>query len=191
MHRHREAVFRFMTDRSGSVTVEFVIVIPLLFWCFVGTFTFFDAYRTQMMNLKAAYIIGDQLSRETGVVVPAYIDGLGQLHQMMVGDAPDAKLRVTAFQFDGDDDSYRVIWSRGEGQAARTAGASITDVRKHLPEMGENEVHILTETWVDFRPADMVGMPDMTFSEAIVTRMRTGRICWKENPTAGDDTAVC
>jgi hypothetical protein len=184
-------VGRFRADQSGTVTVEFVIVIPLLFWCFLATYTFFDAYRTDGVNVKASYTIGDQVSREGNVLVPAYIDGLGELLQMLVQSETGARLRVTAFQYTAADDSYRVIWSDAVGEPARLAGAAIDDIKSRLPEMGENEVHILTETWLDYKPADMVGMGDFTFYEPIVTRSRVGRICWKADPMAPDSTALC
>jgi len=166
-------------------------VIPLLFWCFIATYTFFDAYRTDYVNSKASFTIGDQVSRERGIVVPAYVDGLGELQQMLVQSEDGVRLRVTAFNYRKDDDSYRVIWSGGVGETARSVGAKIDDIKDRLPAMGENDVHILTETWLDFSPADLVGMGDFTLYEPIVTRSRVGRICWKASPTAPDNTALC
>jgi Flp pilus assembly pilin Flp len=183
---------RFFTAESGSATVEFVLVIPLLAWCFIGTFTFFAAYRAQAINVKAAYTIGDQLSRETEFITPAYIAALGELHDFLVQTDNATRLRVTAFEYEEDDDTYRVIWSQGVGQAGRLTDSAITDVRGNLPVMADEEVAILTETWLDFRPADFVGMPDSTFSEVIVTRPRfANQLCWNpiENGTAL--TGVC
>ena len=196
---HRETVGgplswigRFRADQAGSVTVEFVLVIPLLFWCFIATYTFFDAYRTKYVNSKASYTIGDQVSRERGFVVPTYVDGLGELQQMLVQSETEARLRVSAFKYQKADDSYLVIWSDGvEKTTARVVGAKIDDIKDRLPKMGENDVHILTETWVDFSPADLVGMGDFTLYEPVVTRSRVGRICWKDSTTAPDTTALC
>ncbi len=106
----------FLRGEGGSVTVEFVLVIPLLAWCFLGTYTFFAAYRTQSINVKAAYTIGDQLSRETDYITPIYMASLGELHDFLVQSDNATRLRITVFEFEDDDDSYRVIWSQGIGQ---------------------------------------------------------------------------
>jgi hypothetical protein len=175
-------LWRFAEDESASVTVEFVIMMPLLFWCFLGSYTFFDAYRTQSLNVKAATLIGDQVSRETAVLPNGYVDGLGELLQTLVQSETGTSLRVTAFGYEDTDDSYRVIWSDAtvEGMA-RGPGDPITDVKDHLPLMGENEVHILTETWLDYASPQIVGLGSFTLTEVIVTRSRVGRICWTDD----------
>jgi len=182
----------FVRGDAGTVTVEFVLVIPLLAWCFLGTYTFFAAYRTQSINVKAAYTIGDQLSRETDFITPVYIASLGELHDFLVQSNNATRMRITVFEYEADDDSYRVIWSQGVGQTARVTNTAITDVRARLPEMPDEEIAILTETWIDFAPASFSGLNNMTFSEAIVTRPRfANQLCWNpiENGTAL--TGVC
>lgn len=182
----------FVRNEAGSVTVEFVLVIPLLAWCFIGTFTFFEAYRTQAINVKAAYTIGDQLSRETDYITPVYMASLGELYDFLVQSSEATRLRVTAFEYEADDDSYRVIWSQGVGAIPRTTDSAITDVRSRLPNMPDEEIAILTETWLDFTSSDFVGLGNLTFYEAIVTRPRfADQICWNpiENGTAL--TGVC
>jgi hypothetical protein len=182
----------FIRGESGTVTVEFVLVIPLLAWCFLGTFTFFAAYRTQSINVKAAYTIGDQLSRETDFITPVYMTSLGELHDFLVQTDNSTRLRVTAFEYETSDDSYRVIWSQGIGEAGRVTDSAITDVRERLPTMPDEEIAILTETWIAFAPAEFSGLQNMTFYEAIVTRPRfANQLCWNpvENGTAL--TGVC
>lgn len=198
MHRPRllrnlaRRLSAFVRGDAGTVTVEFVLVIPLLAWCFLGTYTFFAAYRTQSINVKAAYTIGDQLSRETDFITPVYIASLGELHDFLVQSNNATRMRITVFEYEADDDSYRVIWSQGVGQTARVTNTAITDVRARLPEMPDEEIAILTETWIDFAPASFSGLNNMTFSEAIVTRPRfANQLCWNpiENGTAL--TGVC
>lgn len=182
---------RFAARQAGAVTVEFVLMFPMLCWCFIASFTFFQAYRLNDTGVKAAYIIGDQLSRETSVIVPSYIDGLAELLDFLVASDTQPKIRITAFQYSNSDNTYRVIWSRGVGKTARLQGASITDVVDRLPRMGQNEVHVLTETWVDFNAFHHWGLDDMIFKEVVATRMRYSRLCWKDSPAADDSTAIC
>ncbi len=192
LHTLSRRLRAFVRGDGGTVTVEFVLVIPLLAWCFLGTYTFFAAYRTQSINVKAAYTIGDQLSRETDFITPVYMASLGELHDFLVQSDDATRLRVTVFEYESNDDSYRVIWSQGVGQAARATDSAITDVRERLPVMPDEEIAILTETWIAFAPADFSGLEDMTFYESIVTRPRfANQLCWNpvENGTAL--TGVC
>lgn len=185
---------RLGRDEAGTFTVEFVIVLPLIFWCFIMMFTFYQGYRTQAVNLRAAYIIGDQLSREGQTATPALINGLGNLFNFLVQSGNGARLRVTAFDYEAEDDSYRVIWSAGVGEAARVQGDAINDVRDRLPEIGENEAHLLTETWLNFNTGDFmgfVGLGDITFYEAVVNRFRAARLCWNTNESDPPATRVC
>jgi hypothetical protein len=185
---------RLGRGEAGSFTVEFVIVIPLIFWCFIMMFTFFQGYRTQAVNLRAAYLIGDQLSRDGQTVTPAMINGMGNLFNFLVQSGDGARLRVTAFDYDDEDDTYRVIWSAGVGEAARVQGEAINDVRDRLPEMAENDYHLLTETWLNFNTNDFfdfVGIGDITFYEAVVNRFRSARLCWNPNESDPPETRVC
>lgn len=183
---------RFARDESASTTVEFVLVIPLLAWCFVGTYTFFDAYRVQTINLKAAYTLGDQLSRETNYITPNYLAGLFSLHDFLVDlDTPTA-IRFTVYEYEADDDSYRVIWSRGQGRTNRVTDSAITDVKHRLPEMPDEEISIMTETWVDVSPDEFVGLNPFTAYEVVVTRPRfAGQLCWNSVENGTSTTAIC
>ena len=58
----------FRHDTRGVVSVEMVLILPLLFWSFAAVATFFDAYRTRSLAEKAAFTISDMLSRETNAV---------------------------------------------------------------------------------------------------------------------------
>jgi hypothetical protein len=183
---------RFGRREDGTVTVEFVLVIPLLAWCFLATFTFFSAYRTNTINVKAAYTIGDHLSRETGFITPAYLDTLGELHDFLVQSSESTRLRITAFEYELDDDTYRVIWSQGIDVGGRATNAIISDVRSALPNMPDEEIAILTEVWLDFAAQDFVGIPAATYYEAIVTRPRfANQICWNPIETGNSLTGIC
>lgn len=183
---------RFWRDERGSAAVEMMLVLPLLIWCFVGTFTFFEAFRLQTVNVKAAYTIGDQISRETNFVTPNYIQSMYNLHRFLVGTTLPTAVRITAFEYERDDDTYRVIWSRGVNRANRTTDGKIEDIRSALPIMPDEEIAILVETWADFEAADMVGLADFTSYEVVVTRPRfAAQICWNNSETGTSATGIC
>jgi len=69
----------FRSDERGYVTVEAMILLPVILWIFAACWVYFDAFRQQSVNQKASYTIGDMLSRETNYITPAYIDGTHEL----------------------------------------------------------------------------------------------------------------
>jgi hypothetical protein len=182
----------FRRDEKGSVAVEFMIVLPLLIWCFAGMHIYFMAYRTQTVNVKAAYTIGDQISRETGYITPAYMDSMFSLHRFLMNTNSPTSIRVTAFEYERDDDTYRVIWSEGRGQPDRITDARILDIRDQLPVMPDEEIAILTETWVDFVSDPIAGLGPFTSAEVVVTRPRfAAQSCWNSLNNGTQTTAVC
>ena len=188
----RSFIRRFARDDSGSVTVEMMLILPILIWCFMATYVFFDAYRTQTVNVKAAYTIGDQLSRETGYVTPAYMDSLASLHDFLVNTPEVSSIRITAYEYERDDDSFRVIWSQGRGMVGRVTDAQINDIKASIPEMPDEEIAILVETWVDFDPDNFIGLQPFTNYEVVVNRPRfASQLCWNTLNNGNQTTAVC
>ncbi len=65
---------RFRDDTQGYITVEAMIILPVLLWLFGASWVYFDVMRQQTVNQKGNYTIGDMISRETDAVTDAYID---------------------------------------------------------------------------------------------------------------------
>lgn len=186
------AMRRFMRSEEGSISVEAMLILPILVWCYLGTFVFFDAFRSQSTNLKAAYTIGDTLSRETEYITPAYMDSLSALQTFLVDeDNGMARLRVSVYRFQESDNTYRVNWSRTRGGGLQLTDTMLADLRSNLPRMLNAEIAILVETWVGYHPTYSVGLQDFTFTDLVVTRPRfAGQLC--ANITNGTDlTRIC
>lgn len=49
----------FAQDEGGNVTLEFVIICPLMFWTHMAMYTYFDAFKEQTINQKAAFTVAD------------------------------------------------------------------------------------------------------------------------------------
>ena len=96
----------FRDDQRGIVAVESIIVLPLLFWSLMAMYAFFDAYRQAGMNVKAAYTIGDLLSRETNYITPEYLETTHQLFDLMTRSNSESKMRVTVVKWNEDKGSY-------------------------------------------------------------------------------------
>ena len=186
------ALTRFLKDERGSIAVESMLSLPMLIWCFLGTFVFFDSFRAESTNIKAAYTIGDALSRETGYITPEYMDSLYYLMRFLIATEEDSALRVTVYSYDADEDRYTVRWSEDRGGAGKMTTAELNAARNWLPAMPETEVAILVQTGVNYAPAFKVGLDGMTYSEFVVTRPRfASQLCWNSQDNGDEDTATC
>lgn len=194
MVRHFAGLFRrFRDDESGSIAVESLLMIPILIWCYLATYVFFDAFRMQSVNVKASYTIGDTLSRETGFVTPAYVQGLYNLQAVLL-DTPEPRgLRITAYSYDETNDRFVVRWSQGLGTLSTgLTDATLANIRTILPDMSDGEVAILTQSRVGYVPDYQVGIDPFSFDEYTVMRPRFApQVCWNPSETGGIATAVC
>lgn len=162
----------FLADTGGSVSVEFLMVMPALFWAFMSTYTYFDGYRQSAVNLKAAYTISDLISRETEVINPAYIDGMHELIQVLTRSGSDTKMRITVIRWDEADDRYYVDWSTNRGYDINLDNTNIADIKAKLPVMPDNERVILVETINAFEPPFDVGVNMQSLENFVFTRPR-------------------
>jgi hypothetical protein len=190
----RAGLARFWRGRdreAGSMTVEAVLMMPLLLWVFGGSWVFFDAYRAKSINTRAAYTVGDVLSRESGYITPTFVNSISALQGVLMPESRAPRIRVSVFTFDAPTNSYRVRWStaRGTGVSALT-DAALNEVRAELPDMPNLEVATLVETWTDYTPIFDVGLAPFTFEDRVVTRLRfAGQLCYSVTGTVSD--ALC
>jgi Flp pilus assembly protein TadG len=162
----------FAADTRGSISVEFVLVMPFLFWAFMATYVFFDGYRQSAVNLKAAYTISDLISRETEVITEDYVSSMYSLMQLLTRSTSSVSMRITVVRWDEDDAKYYVDWSTNRGYATNLTNATIVDLEAKLPVMPDNERVILVETINTFVPLFNVGMDNQDLSNFVFTRPR-------------------
>lgn len=187
---------RFLGDQRGSATVEAVLVFPILCWAYLGTYVFFDGFRAQSINLKAAYTVGDILSRQTDYVTPEFLDSMYALQDVLTDTDEATRMRVTAFKYQAAGDGLDVRWSKVRGSGVpELTNAGIRALRDRIPPLADGEVAILTETWMDYTPPMDVGVDPLTFAEVVVTRPRyalNNRFCYNSvNDGGGPDTEEC
>ncbi len=162
----------FTRDTRGSVSVEFVLVMPFLFWAFMASYVYFDGYRQSNANLKAAYTIGDLISRETAAIDQNYVDSMYRLLQLMTRSGSEVKLRITVVRYDESDDRYYVDWSAARGFTTLRTNANLTDIETRLPTMPDSERVILIETSNRFVPLFDVGINTVPLENFVFTRPR-------------------
>lgn len=162
----------FARETRGSVSVEFVIMMPILFWAFMASYVFFDGFRQSAVNLKAAYTISDLISRETGIITEQYVDSMHSLMRLMVRSNSQLNLRITVIRWDEGDARYYVQWSTNRGYNINLTDATIGDIEQKLPVMPDNDIVILVETINTFVPPFNIGMQDTALTNFVFTRPR-------------------
>jgi len=183
----KKRLTRFRRDEGGSIAAEAALMFPLLLWTVLASYVYFEAFRNQSVNTKAAYTISDALSRETEMIDNTYLTSLWRLHEFLTNSAHDTGIRVTVVEFDGGDpevqgdEEYLVSWSREKGD---THGSFDSDlIEDSLPVMPDGETVIVVQTWVVHEPVFSVGLDAFEFEDFVVTRPRfaPNGICYSHN----------
>ncbi|KIC30232.1 TadE/TadG family type IV pilus assembly protein [Leisingera sp. ANG-M6] len=184
--------FRSRTD--GNVSIEFALYAPLLLAVFAAIYTFFDAFRRDSVNLKAAYTISDLISRETTAINDNYLDSMYEMVKLLIREDTQLGLRVSVVHWDEDDAKYYVDWSevRGTSDTSWTDG-TINTVSGQLPDMPDQERVILVETFNEVEPFFDVGLPTLNLDNFVFTRPRFAPLVPFEGSATGtgnhdDDT---
>lgn len=170
----RAHLIRFRDGTDGVVSIEAILILPILFWAYIGTFVIFDAFKNMNTNQKAAYTISDMFSRETQEIDSSYIDSAQDILAYLTRETDTtAKLRVTMVRWHQRRGRYEVDWSekRGAGLSTLTTEA-LYSYNDKLPVMPHGETVILLETFVDFDPPFNIGLDALTFKNLVVTRPR-------------------
>jgi len=160
---------RFGRDDSGQLSIEAAIMVPLLFWIYVATFTWFNSFRADATNVKAAYAVGDMLSRETQPVDADYIEGLNRVFSYMVLAEQPTWIRVSNVRYDAASQKLVLVWSQATGGHEK---ATIEMLRDRIPDMTPGDTVIVVETNMPYTPKFNVGLKPMIFHNVVVTRPR-------------------
>ncbi|MGX9354620.1 TadE/TadG family type IV pilus assembly protein [Roseobacteraceae bacterium S113] len=174
----------FAGDDRGSVNIEAILFFPLLVSVIAATMVLYDGFRRDSLNQKAAYAIGDLLSRETSEINGAYLDGARDLVSSMIGvDQNDVTVRVTQVSYSAGNNSYVRNWSYVSGNLAGALTSSqVRNMADDLPGMSNGERIILVDTFVDHNWAIDLGLDDTAFQASIVTRPRFApQLAWSGN----------
>lgn len=185
----RRALGRFARDEEGTLSVEAVIILPLLLWGFLATFTFFDAYRVRNLALKANYAISDLLSREIMPVNMDYLLGLEGIYTFLTEGGDPAWVRVTVVRCTDrcDDPDARVVkrdWSKATDGVRTHSNTDIADTYDPvIPMIAKGERVIMVETMMHYEPPfsfGLTGIPERDFRDVVMTRPRfVPKLCWE------------
>lgn len=179
---------RFGRDERASVTVESVIILPVLLWAFLVTYSWFDAYRVKSRALKANYAISDLMSRETRALDRAYLNGIEEVYELLTGSGTDAWVRVTVVRcVKRCDKSNRKLdrdWSKATDNVEELSSKQVRELLDPMvPVIPSGERVIVVETNMTYNPPfsrKLTGVGPSTLSDIVMTRPRFApQLCWE------------
>lgn len=178
----RHWIKRYARDEDGSIAIEMMILLPMLFWAFLTLFAIFDAYRKHSLNQKAAFTIGDMVSRETAYVNSGYLNGTRELLSYLTNaDLSDTAIRITSVKYDADNNIYKRDWSRALGWVEPLQNNKIANWHDRLPVMPHNERLMVVETFVKYDPPYDTGLSTHEIVNFVFTRPRYApRVLWQD-----------
>ena len=170
----------FVRRQDGAVAIEAMLIMPMMFWAFLCLFAIHDAWRSYGIHQKAAFSIGDAISRETFPIDDAYIDGAHDLFEYLAHSAGNTNLRVSQIWYDGPNDVYKADWSKTRGGAEPLTDAEVANWHHKLPIMPHNERVVLLETWSFYDPPFDTGLTADEIRTYVFTRPRYApRVCFE------------
>jgi Flp pilus assembly protein TadG len=176
---------RFRDTSDGSYSIETAMIVPMLLWGMLATYTFVDSYRMQALNLRATYTISDLLTRQWEPVDGAFITGIGRFYEFLTNDSHDTTVRVTVVYYDEPSDSHKLVWSqvRGGGHSS-IREADMPALSPSIPALANADSAIIVDTWMTYDPPFKVGIPTTLFTNRVVTSPRfVPQLQWTdENP---------
>ncbi|MBU0779390.1 MAG: hypothetical protein KKC72_04985 [Alphaproteobacteria bacterium] len=210
--RLRAALYRLWRQEDGTLTIEFLILAPIMFWTFLATLAYFDAYRAEAISEKAAITIADVMSRETNAVSDTYLDGVYGLLKFLTYSDANPEMRVSVLRYhdkdsetnEASDDHFHVVWSEtrnggGSGVQSRLTTSDSRAMTANLPTMGNEDRLILVETWTHYSSAYNLGLrnvwggnsgdgeiKDIVMQTYVFNAPRFGQTCFSNTPADVD-----
>ena len=160
----RRLLTRFLRSDAGAVSVEAVLMFPLLLWAYGAMFVFWDAFKTQNLNVKATYTIADMISREPEPLDTAYIAGLNTIYGFLLdpftGDMNnDIRVSVVTNTIDpgSGNEVLELDWSCATG--SMVAHPTVDPLVNQVPVIAVNDQLIIVESQMDWTPPIDFGLP--------------------------------
>ena len=168
---------QFLRNERGSISIEFVILMPVLLFLTTGGITYWDAFHSNSQTAKIAYTVSDIMSRHDVVddTDMAYLYSMQD--KMLSPDLDRRALRISSICFENG--NYRVLWSYTASSNDIPGPDALEDVEipvEILPTMAPQDSIILTETEARWQPHLNVGVGSRTWRSELVSRPRFVKI---------------
>lgn len=140
----------FLRDTHGSVSVEAVLIIPLLIWGMVSTYVFYDGFRHKTRVHVAANTVVDVLSRQTATITPQFVEDLNNVFDTLATMRGSTSMRITSVAQTAADDAPIIAWSHGT--RGIPAAQTLTDLTGAVPPILTGEAVVVLETFGTWQP---------------------------------------
>lgn len=171
----------FARNTDGSVNIEAILFFPFLIALMSSTIVFYDAFRKDSLAQKAAYTIGDMISRETDAIDATVVTSARELAAAMVDmHKSDVTVRVTQVTWNKNAAEYRRNWSKRSGNLVPVMqNTDVNAMADELPTLKPGERIILVDIIVDYEwPIDL-GIDNFEIMNTIYTRPRFApKLAW-------------
>ncbi len=160
----------FKRNERGVITLEVIILMPLMILWIVGSNSFFDAFKTYLRASKATYTAVDLISRQVEVG-PTFIGNVGTIFESIVdADGESSSIVISSIRMWGD--ALEIEWSRnGNGSAGMIDATQIP--LAYIPNLSNGETIVLIQTSVPFVPIHSWGnLTAKTFSNIVAVTPR-------------------
>lgn len=162
----------FARREDGSVAIETMIMLPVMFWALLSGFAIHDAFRNYGLHQKAAYSIGDAISRETVPIDDEYFSGMRSTFEYLAHSQGQTDMRISEFLYDKVAGEYKLFWSEVLGGVEVLTQAEVKNWHHKLPMMMDNERITLLETWSDYDAPFNTGLTNDEIRTFVFTSAR-------------------
>jgi Flp pilus assembly protein TadG len=172
---------KFAREEKGTASIEAMIMVPLIFGVLMTIFTLSDLFRQHSMHQKAAYTIGDMISRETLPIDADYLDGAHGLFDTLTRDPQDSTFRVSVLRWNNTNSKFQLDWSQTRGNIQPLTNTVVRDWSDKLPVMLHNERIIIVETSAAYQGPMDIGLGNRKIDNFVFTRPRYApQVIWDD-----------
>ena len=187
--RHAHSILRrFACDARGNMSVEAMLMLPVLVWALIAFFSFWDLYRINYLAKKATFTIADVISRERAQISAAFAYRYGTvfayaLERPIPLTASNSRnqpivIRVTSLGYteSGTGNAISVLWSMSSDTARMPlrVATELDDLTGRIPAMLDGDNIVVIETRVLWSPSFYQQYrgtaPTLDFLQALQTR---------------------
>lgn len=176
----------FVRETAGSYSIETAMIVPMLLWGVLATYTYVDSYRMQALNLRATYTVSDLLTRQWNPVDPDFMRGLGRFHKFLTNDTQPTAMRVTVVYWDEKTETHKLVWSYTTDTAKpEITQSDLVTMGPTIPTLADSDTAIIVETWMNYNPPFAIGLPSTQFANRVVSSPRfVPQLTWSDTPVS-------
>ena len=178
--KQRKAIYQWLKDQRGSMSVELVIILPLMLFWLAGAYVFYNAFHKYLKATNATAVIADLISRQqapsisTIYAMDAIFDKISQT------DEPDETYFIFSVvrwtDSDGDGTPELDIFCSEATNTPINEQTSFTEAEllKIMPTKVALEDHLIyVHGYTPYTPIfEWVGIPPVVFENINITPLR-------------------